>query len=264
MKKYTKDNGEVTIIKQLEDGFLVKKVLYEGYDEETDNDTEILSDETYFFKSEELYDNPVTEKLADEAAALLHSKIKLQEEIYQLQTAKRIQEQAQGNFKDWPFLQNVIDYLNGDFAYVLFLRDFEVRSKSSLYNSPYIYLAHFKEKGWQMFMMRSENYVSGSDDIQILIFKTIEEVNALSKKYLLDKIKNWKAAYYNSDSQFKEWFTGIHYSNKMKADLDVVAAFNEKYEELKRAENNKRRESLAKEIEELETKKKKLQELNAQ
>jgi hypothetical protein len=33
---------------------------------------------------------------------------------------------------------------------------------------------------------------------------------------------------------------------------------------LKRAENNKRRESLAKEIEELETKKKKLQELNAQ
>jgi hypothetical protein len=265
MKKYTKDNTEVQIIRELEDGFLVKKVLYEEYDmEEEGGSGEVLSDETLFFKKGELFSRPFTEKLASEVEGLSQTMHNLQKEIHQLVNTKRAMETAQGKIKDWPFLQNALDYLNGDFDYILYMDTLEVCRKQSIYNSPYICIVNSKEKGWQLFKMRSENYHSSSDDKKIHVFRTIEEVTAFSKTYLLQKISKWSESYWNSDDNFKSWFNGLHYSCKAKEDAEVKEAFNAKYAELRKKESKKRQEQLAKEIQELENKKKKLESLNTQ
>lgn len=266
MKKYTKDNGEVQIIRELEDGYLVKKLLCEGYDYEEDgfDSEELLSDETFFFTKEELFDEPVTERVAGEVAILLSQKSKLEEEIHQLRDAKRIQEAAQGKIKDWPFLQSVLDYLNGDFTHILYMDTLQVLEKPTVYNTPYICVVNSKDRGWKLFRMRNENYHSSSDDKQVRVFKSLEEVATFSKQHLIDRINKWDEAYWNCDGQFKDWFDGLHHSNSAKKDPEVLEAYKAKYDELKQAENKKRQAHLEKEIADLEAKKKRLAELSAQ
>jgi len=258
MKMYTVDGQEVELVKKINEGYLARLVYCDDYDDEgLSEDDEFVDDDIHFFKN--LYDNAPIEKYAKEVSELKIQTEKLKKQISELASKKRSEESLLNKVSKFPIVQQLVDYITGDFKFILYISNFEMKTKESVYNSPYVAMAHTINSGYCLYRLRNDSYPSYSDDIKFLVFKTKEETTDYSKKEILTRIKKYKSTY-NASSNFKEMFDKIDRSCPAKSDPDVVSAYKDKLKELTEIENKEKEEKLNKEMEELLKKQQKLQE----
>lgn len=241
-----KNGQEVEVIREVDGGFIYAPVVY--FDGDDDSDM-ILDDDPLFTK--DVYDSPPIFKLHDEVVRLQNEVQKLNSELIEINRAKRVMSDVASMIPQWDFVQCLVDYLKGDFQYVLFLGNMELRHKDSVYISPYIKIVRTKDGGFRMYKLRSEQYES-FDDIPIRIFKTFDDAQIFAKKELITNlIFCTDAAQYKwSYRVIKEKFNEIHSSCKLKNDAEVQELFNKKMAEAEERENKDKTEKLRKEIEE--------------
>jgi hypothetical protein len=264
MKKYTKEGEEIFVIKAIDGGFLGKKIYYtpEGEDEnyEPEEDECELGNEVLFF--EQLFDKPLTIKYASDVNALLAQQEKIQNEINDLLSKKYTEESTRSKLKDWDVIQNLVDYLTGDFNFILYLKDFSFKKREQTYLSSYISLSNTKNNGWYLKILNNDNYDSDYDK-EFRVFKTIEELNQFAKTALLKRIADWKCSWSISADDFNDWFKKFDKNSSIVKDSDVEKAFQDKLSLLKKQDDIERASRLEKEIKDLEEKKKKLSELTS-
>lgn len=260
MKKYTIDGKEVEIVKEIEGGFLVKEVL-EYYQPDWDEEDEpnegdqIVGEQILFF--EKLYDEPLVAKHADKIKQLEKDAEKLNNEISELQATKRNEESLLSKVSKYPFVQTMVDYLIGDFNFLLDMKDFGVKKKDQSFNTNYIKVTNTKSNGWGIYKLRNDNYDS-SDDTPFRVFKTMDDLTEFSRKHLTSALEVYSCNY-NRASNFKEWFSRIDYSNPTKKEPEFITLYNEKYNRLVEEDKAETAKNVQKKIDELEEQKKKLQ-----
>ena len=262
---YTPDGIAVKMEKKIEGGYLARIIYdqmdYGDYDED-DEDAEPMiteygaGDQLMFYP--ELSEHPLTLQYAKEVADLQKEAIRLSNEISDLREQKRSEEGLLNKIAKFPFIQKLVEYVTGDFEFILNLGNYEVDKKSQRYNGPFVKAMNVKDGGWGLYRLKSDNYSSG-EDRPFLCFQTIEEVNAYVKAALLDTITAWKPGIYNLTHSFKEWYSKIHYQQVMKDDTEVVAAYKIKLDELAKIESQQQADALDKQMQELEERKRKLQ-----
>ena len=258
MKMYTQDGQEVELVKKIEEGYLAKLVYYGGsFDYDYNEDTVIIDDDIQFFTI--LFDSAPTEKYEKRVEELKKEADTLDYKINELRQLKYSEEGLINKVSKYPIIQQLVDYITGDFKFVLYLSDLEIKEKGYVYQSPYVAMAHTINSGYCLYKLKNDSYPSYSDDIKFLVFKTKEEATEYSKKEILTRIKKYKSTY-NSSSKFKNMFAKIDSSCPAKRDPDVGNAYETKLKELTEIENKEIEEKLKKEMEELLKKQQKLQE----
>src|SRR5580693_9358945 len=128
MKMYTAEGQVVEMIKKLDQGYL-GKIMYEEYrseDEEGDFEMECVADDKILF-FDTLYEKPLTEAYATEVKKLKSEISKLHQEIDDLGNTKRIEKGLLGKVSQYPFVKAIVDYLTGDYEFILFLRNYSVK-----------------------------------------------------------------------------------------------------------------------------------------
>ena len=254
MKKFTKEGKEVIIVKEIEGGFLTKGV-YNYWDEENEEEAETINETIVFYA--ELFETAPTEKYADVVSKLK----KVADDIrYQINDLKEVRDNEKSliqKVSKFPIVQQLVDYITGNFLFVLYINTLEQIPKAQAYLSPYIAMAHTKCEGYWLYRLRNDNYFA-SDDIKLLTFKTQEELNTYSKKLLIERLESAKFNY-NRSSNLKDILTKIHYTCKIKDDTDVLAAFDKKLKEFQKEDKIERETKLKKEVEELDNKRKELE-----
>lgn len=246
MKKYLKNGQEVEVIKEIDGGYLYQFCYSNDY---SDDDVWIDEDVTYF--TETLYDNPPVNVLHSEVKSLQDEITKLQEERNKIRELKNSEKGLLTEIKQRDFIQGLVDYLNGDFKYVLYVEDMEIIEKQRVYISPFIKITNTKGSGFSLFTLRSENYDS-YDDRAIMVFKTFDEAQKYAKNKLIDKLKynTEKSNYKWSSGTIKDWFNKINSTCKLKDDPDIMKIYTDKFESAKQKEDEEKRIKLQKEIEE--------------
>ncbi len=255
MKKYTADGREVSVVKKLEEGFLVKEI-YWNHDE--DGEDEILSETTVYHES--LFDTPPTEKYAAVVEELKKEAEELDGKISALQLAKSSEESTLNIISRFPIIEQLANYVTGNFTVRLDIDDLSVRDKGSVYNSPYVSMAFIESNEMAyLYKNRNSNYTS-SEDTPFLVFKDLKELNIVAKNILLKRIK--KADYnYNKSNNLKELFRKISHQCQAKTDPEVIAAYEAKLNKFLDEEKIEQTAQLKKKIAELEEAKKKMEAL---
>lgn len=255
---YTQDGQEVELVRKIDEGYLAKLVYCnDDFDDNYDDDSDFIDDDIHFFTI--LFESAPTEKYAKEVEKLKAEADALDVKINELRQLKYSEESLISKVSKFPIVQQLVDYITGDFKFVLYLSDLEIKPKEQVYQSPHVAMAHTINSGYCLYKLRNDNYPSYSDDIKFLVFKTKELADDYSKKEILTRIKKYKSTY-NAPSNFKEMFDKIDRSCSAKSDQEVVNAYKEKFKELTEIENKEKEEKLNKEMEELIKKQQKLQE----
>src|SRR5277367_1613726 len=136
MKMYTPDGQAVQMIQKIEQGYL-GKIIYEDLcadEEEGEFTAEYIADDKILF-FEVLLDSPLTEAYATEVKKFKREQQKLQEEIDNLRNIKRSEEGLLHKISKFPFVQKLVDYVTGDYQFVLYLRDYDVRLRQNIWTS---------------------------------------------------------------------------------------------------------------------------------
>lgn len=260
MKMYTIDGNEVFVVKKIEDGYLAKIIYcYNGYDSEDDNELEAICNEIVFY--DQLFEQPPTHKYADEVKKLKKEIDSLHETIRKLVHTKNAESAAMSKIHNYPFIQTLVDYLNGDFKYYIALDGrYQIDEKNSVYLTTKVKAVNTKS-GWGIYKLRSEGYES-YDDFPFMIFQNMEDAIAFCKSKLIETLEQYKKHQYTQAKSIKEIHDKIWYKNPVKEDPEYLQAYNETLNYIIEREKIKEAEKIKAEIEELENKKKKLQELN--
>jgi len=245
MKKYLKNGQEVEVIKEIEGGYLYQHCFYDDYSDEE------YTDESITCFTEKLFNNPPMGKLHEKIVALQAEIDNLENERDEINKLKQNEKELLVKIEKHDFVQGLVDYLNGDFKYVLYIENMEIAEKNSVYISPFIKITNTKNGGYSLFTLRNENY-DDYDDSAIMVFKTIEEAREYAKKRLINELKHntEKANYKWGSNNIKKWFDGIHRTCNLKDDVDIKKIYAEKFEEAKKKEDEEKRIRLQKEIEE--------------
>lgn len=260
MKMYTRDGQAVEVTKKIEDGYLAK-IIYEGYSEDFDQGEEpdySLGEQIIFFA--ELFEIPQTEAYALEVKKLKEEADALRGVIADLKAQKENEANLLNQIAKYPFIAKLVQYVTGDFKYILSLTNYEVIDKGKIYNGPYVKVMNTEGQGWGLYKLAHNTY-SSNEDSPFLCFQTIEEANAYVKESLIKTIGAYKDSLYSSPQNLKDWFEKIHYQQKMKYDPEVTDAFNEKLSELTKLFAKRRADDLQKKLQDLEAQKKELENL---
>jgi hypothetical protein len=245
MRKCLIDGQEVEVIKEIDGGFLYKHVFYDSeYSEEYVSD-----DITYF--TNKLYDTPPTEKYNSKITDLQRQIDELQGERNKIRGLMLSEKSLLTEIKKRDFVQGLVNYLNGNFKYVLLLDKMEIKDKSSVYVSDYIKITNTKGSGFSLFTLRNDNY-DHYDDRPIMVFDTFEAAQIYAKTKLLNELEyaTEKATYIWASNTIGEWYEKIHSSSKLKEDEEIKAMYLKKFNEAKIKEDAKNKEKIQKEIEE--------------
>jgi hypothetical protein len=262
MKKYLKNGQQVTVVKEIEGGFLYK-LDYTQYSEEDDfyyeNEDEIYIDETIYF-SEVLYDNPPVEKYHKSIIELKKEIESIECQILEINKLKKEEESLLTSIKKRDFVQGLVDYLNGDFKYVLYLKDMEIKDKNNCYISEFVKITNTKGSGYSLYKLRSEEYES-YDDTPIMVFKSFDEAQLFAKNKLIERlvVNTEKSNYKWGSRGIEDWYKSIDRSIKLSDNEEIKEIYNRKIAEAKKREDEEKKAKLQKEIEE---KKKALESIN--
>lgn len=245
MKKYLINGQEVCLIREVEGGFLYSPI-YISYDNESD-----YVDDSVIYFADKLYDTPPKEKIHQDIIDLTIQKEVLNKDISDIQRLKNQEKSLLGKVKQIDFIQCLLDYINGDFNFVLRMDTMEIKGKDSVYISPYIKITNTKKRGWSLYVLRSENY-EDYDDRAIRVFKTFDVAQSYAKSVLINNLK-WnteKSNYPWRSDVIKDWYNKINYTSKLKDDEDLKKVYLQKFGEAKLKEDKDKKEKLQKEIEE--------------
>lgn len=253
MEMYTKEGQEVRMIKKIEDGYLAKEI-YGWSDEEGE---EIESEQTVFYS--ELFEKPLIKKYSDEVTKLKQTTKDLNDEIHQLIRKRDSDEHLLNKVSKLPIVQQLVDYINGDFEFVVLLRDLNIKDKNSIYKSPYVTMSHLKKGGYHLSFISSDYYTSHLDDRKFLCFKTKKEAEEYSRNQLLERINNFDSNY-NKSHNLKCLLQNINSSCKSKSDKGVLEIFYTKMALLLKQEKVEKQQKLDEQIEELKKKQKAIEE----
>lgn len=257
MKMYTLEGMEVQLVRKIDEGYLAK-MSYSNYYNEDDEEIEELCSHITFY--EKLYKIAPTEKYAVEVKALATERDNLETEINKLKELKRTEEFLLNKINRFPILKTLAAYLTEDFEFYLSFSNYEIKTKSNVYLSSRIKVMNYKDSGWNIFTLRSENCES-YDDTAFMVFSTKDEAIEYSKKMLITRMAAYKKNEYWSASGLKDEHNKISYTNPVKENAEYLKAYNETYDFLLDREKKKKADQLKKELEEFEAKKKKLAEL---
>ncbi len=254
---YTIDGEEVELFKEIEDGFLAKPIFseYNWEDEDDGEEVKSVSDKINFYPI--LFKNPPIERFADDIVKLKKEANKISEEIGELERTRESEKSLLHKISKYPFVQTMVDYLTGDFSFILDMQDYEVRKKEQSYNTNFIKVTNTKSYGWALYKMRNDSYDS-SDDRKFRIFKTMEELLSFCKGHLTSELNRWSSNWSRADG-FKKWFGSIHHSNPCKDDPDFKAMYEAKYKRLVDEDKEAAAAQIKKEMDALEEKRNKLQ-----
>jgi hypothetical protein len=252
-KMYTKDGTEVSFFKKIDEGYLAYK-LYEEFNYDNEEVETITHDELTFFT--ELFDNPVTEKLAEEVSLLLNRIEALTEQVDNLQQIKRFEEDTLGKVSKFPIVKQLTDYLTGNYSYVLFLKTLEPKDKRLVSAHTNIRTQRTEGEPFALFKLKSNHY-SDNDDIPFLVFQTKEELENYSFNILKIKLEKFDPMY-NKLKGLKDFFNSIDDCCKAKKDPVIVDIFRSKLKKYEEEETKKAKEEVDKKIEELNKQREKL------
>ena len=257
---YTIEGVEVFVVKKIEEGYLAKLIYcYNGYDEDEDEIDEMCEQVVFY---EKLYDKPLTEKYANEVNTLISEKDKLELEISNLKILKSEEEYLLNKINKFPILKKLADYLTGDFKFYMDFSRYEITPKEKTWLSTNVKVVNFKSDGWCLYKLRSENS-EGYDDTPFMIFNTVEEAVDFSRTMRIAILQKYKKNEYWSSNTLIEEHDKISYTNPVKKDAKYLEAYNEMLSFLIDREQKREAEKLKKEIEELENKKRRLENLGS-
>lgn len=248
--KYLHDGQMVRVVEKTKSGYLYQMIYHAG----PLGEDLVDEDNTYF--AEQLFDAPPTEKLHEEIVSLKTTISELKNQVSQLEEAKINHSNLLKGIKQRPFIQCLVDYMNQDFEYVMYLNNMMIIEKSKVYISPFIKITCTRKGGFSLYKLHSENYDS-YDDHPIMIFKSFEEGQEFAKAHLLDTIEkctSQNARYPWRPDSIKKWYTNIHKSIKLQNDPDILKIYKEKLEQAQQKENQEKKLKIEQEIEERKAK----------
>jgi hypothetical protein len=243
MQKYLDNGTKVKVLREVDGGFLCHQVLMDPESEE-----EYDCQQTTFFY-EKLYDTPPL-SVYHEDVARLNSKIQVAKtQLREILEEKRSGKAVIQSIKESAFLQNVSNYLNGDFEYVVSLTGRSIRPKAQVYLSPYIKITNTKSNGYRLYTLKSETYDS-FDDSEIQVFKTKEEAFAFLKiKVLQELVVRSDHPNAMTVTGVDHWFNVINSKSKdLSSDSDILNAYRDAREIALTRENKIKRTKLEKEL----------------
>lgn len=245
MEKYLKNGQQVNLIREVDGGYLYQNLWNDpDYYEEYVDESEI-----YF--TDKLYDTPPMEKYHKEILELHDQIDKLQKERDEIQQLRNKEKSLLKEIRNRDFIQCLVDYINGDFEYVLKLDTMEICEKNKIYISQNIKLTNKEKSGYELFVLRNASYENW-DDRPIKVFKTFEDAQKFAKKTLIDKLvyATEKSNYRWGSSNINDWLKNIHYSVKLSEDKDINEIYHTKFNEAKSKEDAEKKLKIQKEIEE--------------
>jgi hypothetical protein len=245
MEKYLANGQAVKLIKVINGGYLFQNLWNDpDYNDE-------YTDESVTYFTDTLFDSPPVEKYHKEVLELQNQIKRLQKERDEIQQLKHKEKSLLAEIKNRDFIQCLVDYMNGNFEWLLRLDTMEICEKDKVYISPNIKLTNKEKKGYELFIMRSADYDSW-DDRPIMVFKTFEDDQKFAKQALIDRLvfATEKQQYKWSSSNIKDWFNDIHHSVKLNEDKDILEIYARKYDETKLREDAEKKLKIQQEIEE--------------
>lgn len=247
MEKYLINGQAVRLIREVEGGFLYQNVFFDP-----DYEDGYIDDSSIFF-ADKLFDNPPVEKYHQEVKDLQVQIGHLKEEMDSIRQLKRKERSLLTEIKNRDFVQCLVDFMNGDFNFVLFLPEMELRTKDSVYISPFVKMINSKGHGYSLYILRNENY-EDYYDIPIMVFKTIESAKDYAKEKLINELRyNTEKSNYSWRSDvIKSWFRNIHRTCGLQEDPELIELYQIKYNEAKNKEDADKKDKIRKEIEEKE------------
>ena len=222
MTKYTIEGYEVEVIRELNPGFLYTHIYdYEGIEE---IDKEICY-------AEKLYDYPPTLKLHEEIKRLTDVKDKMGQQIQELDKQHYDKAKLLKDIKQLPFLQMAMDYINGNYKYVMYLNNYYIKSKDRIYQSN-SYTITYSEKGGLNLRIEDSN---------ARIYQSMEDAQADAKKLFMEKVEKEtkKTDGYNpwSSSTIADMLRKVDQSSGLQQDAEVLAFITKKKAEAKERED---------------------------
>ena len=237
--KYLSNGQEVTLVEKTETGFLVQGMYeYPTSEDSEENENGYFPGEIIFV--DKVFDTPPTEKLAKDVADLKVKKNTLQSEISELRRLKGQEESVLNKVSKIPNFQMVVNYLNGDFKFVLDTKRLEIKDATRVYNSKNICVEIINGK--LMLGIMDREYFN-SEHHEVLVFNSIEDAEKERKERFIAKMKS-----HNYDYALNELFTEYNFKD-LAADEDVKAIYDAKMVEIKGKKRNERISSAKKAIE---------------
>jgi hypothetical protein len=197
--KYLADGREIEVIKKIEDGYLVKQTWqFHGEGDEEDDDKEFTGEIEFFPK---VYNKPPTEKLAAEVIALNKEIHSLHEQLSGLKHLKETEKSLLNSISKIPGLESIVNYLKGDFKYLLYLDNLTIKSYDEVYH----------KQEFQIIMDRSGKLIFKTDSYDgkaIITFQNKEDADAERRRLFIERIstapnyrwlESYAKEYYNRD-----------------------------------------------------------------
>ncbi len=181
--KYLVDGQEVVIERAVEGGFLVKRVFYVPPEEGDEQIDEEGLGQIEFV--EKVFDEAPTEKLSLAIQELIKSKDGLLAEIDKLRELKKAENSTLDKVFRIPNLQMVIDYLSGDFKYVLRSDTLEITEATRIYHNKNICIEMVKGK-IRLEVLQSDYF--GADRKPVDVFQSKEDAEVQRKKLFVSRI----------------------------------------------------------------------------
>jgi len=241
MKKYTVDGQEVNVHRELKPGYLFKNV-YEGFDDEF-----IDGDIRY---AEKLYDKPPLLKYHEEIEMLNKEIIKLKKQLKILSKRNSDIERIRRGMKEIPFLNSLVKFINDDFKYILYLRDYRIIGKDHVFLNKHFSIANTNEYNYFL-ILNNGIYTDSSYDYAIMVFDTFEDAQKEAKERFMKELitkTSPSLTYPASSNDIKQFFRSIDSSSKISSDPELLALYNTKYKEAEKREIDKHTEALNEKI----------------
>jgi hypothetical protein len=219
--RFLPNGQEVIIHKQIEGGYLVKRKFI--------GDEEDIYGEVEF--AEKVFDSPPTEKFAEEIVVLNEQAEKLRGDIDGLKRIKNEETSTLSKIARIPNFQMVVDYLNGDFKYLLDCKYLKIKTIGNTYLNRNI---GFEMVKGEIRLYTLDRDYFGSDKSDIAVFKTMEDAGAERKKRYMERLNTcmW-------DHSLKELLSNSDFSDLKQ--LDEIRLLGEtKMQELQKKNKEQR------------------------
>jgi hypothetical protein len=233
--------NEVEVIRNVKPGYLVHYVL-------SDDDQDYVDDEIHYF--DKLFDNPPLIKYHEEINTLNKEIIKLEEQSQTLSKRNSDIERIRRGMKEIPFLNSLVKFINDDFKYILYLRDYRIIGKDHVFLNKHFYIANTNEYNYFL-ILDNGRYTDSSHDYAIMVFDTFEDAQKEAKERFMKELitkTSPSLTYPASSNDIKQFFRSIDSSSKISSDPELLALYNTKYKEAEKREIDKHTEALNEKI----------------
>lgn len=228
---YTPEGVVVVVTKILEEGYL-GSVLY-SYDEPIDIDyidDDCIGKIEYF---EKLYPKPLTAHLSDAIVKLRAQRDEIEKEVDELDQKRQGMELALAATGQFPWLKQALDYLIGNYEYVVRVDNLQVSRRGAYYTQK---LQVNNLPGNNNIRLIENDYTRDADPI-IRIFNTIEEVGEFCRKVILGHLGGLLSQKYSSPQNVNTYMSSIHNTCPVLFGHDITQAVNETIAELDKRVN---------------------------